>query len=66
MPRRIGNTIVPRNQVAQSPLMKKGGVHKKNTTAKRRQVREEIETELEDWREAMEFELSVAERAEDQ
>lgn len=52
-------TSAPRNPVARSPLMRKGGVHEKTATTKRRQVRKKIETELEDWREAVEFELEV-------
>ena len=53
----------PRNPVAQSPLMRKGGVHEKSPAAKRKQVQDEIGTELEDWREAVEFELEVRKRS---
>lgn len=59
MPGQIANTIVPRNQVAQSPLMKKGGVHEKSATSKRRESKAIVEAELEDWREAVEFEREV-------
>ena len=51
--------IVPRNPIARSPLMRKGGVHEKSTTTKRREVREQIDDELGDWREAVEFENKV-------
>lgn len=52
-------TTPPRNPVARSPLMRKGGVHEKSTTTKRRQVKDQIDSELEDWREAVEFEDDV-------
>jgi len=49
----------PRNPVARSPLMRKGGVHEKTTTTKRRAEKEALLDELEDWREAVEFEKEV-------
>lgn len=52
-------TKAPRNPVARSPLMRKGGVHEKTATVKRRQVKTQIDAELEDWREAVEFEENL-------
>ena len=52
-------TIIPRNPVARSPLMKKGGVHEKSKTAKRRQNNQALKAQLEDWREELEFERSL-------
>ena len=57
----IKNTgaLVPRNPVARSPLMKKGGLHEKSKTAKRRQNNQALQTQLEDWREELEFEREL-------
>ena len=52
-------TIVPRNPVARSPLLRKGGVHQKSKTAKRRQTSQALKVQLEDWREELEFERSL-------
>jgi hypothetical protein len=52
-------TKAPRNPVSRSPLMRKGGVHEKSTTSKRRQIKDQIDSELEGWREAVEFEENV-------
>ena len=52
-------TVVPRNPVARSPLMKKGGVHEKSKTAKRRESSQALKSQLEDWREELEFERSL-------
>lgn len=59
MSRIVRGTIVPRNPVAQSPLMRRGGVHEKNATSKRQEVKAAVEAELEDWREAVEFEREM-------
>ena len=59
MPRKIANTVVPRNRVAPSPLMKKGGVHEKSATSKRRAAKSIVDAELEDWREALAFEREL-------
>jgi len=59
MPRVSNGIMVPRNTVAQSLLMRKGGVHEKSATAKRQQVRYALANELDDWREALEFERSL-------
>ena len=52
-------TVVPRNPVARSPLMRKGGVHEKSKTAKRRESSQALKSQLEDWREELEFERSL-------
>ncbi|MFT5571768.1 MAG: hypothetical protein ACI9FR_000688 [Cryomorphaceae bacterium] len=52
-------TNAPRNPVARSSLMRKGGVHEKSTTTERRQIKDQIDSELDDWREAVEFEEKV-------
>jgi len=59
MPRVVKGTTVPRNPVALSPLMRKGGVHEKSATTKRREAKAAVESELEDWREAVEFEREM-------
>ena len=51
--------IKPRNAAARSPLMKKGGVHEKTKTSKRRASKESVKGDLEDWREDVKFERSV-------
>lgn len=59
MPKKIGTTIVPRNPVARSPLLKKGGAHQTTKTTDRRNVRQAVKSQLEDWREDLEFERSL-------
>ena len=64
MPRRlIGvnaiNTTAPRNPVARSPLLRKGGAHQGSKTAQRRIARRAMESLLDDWREDLEFERSL-------
>ena len=49
----------PRNPIARSPLMKKGGVHEKSKTTQRRGSKESVKGELEDWRNDVKFEESV-------
>jgi hypothetical protein len=49
----------PRNPAARSPLMKKGGVHEKTKTSKRRSSKESVKGDLEDWRDDVKFERSV-------
>lgn len=53
------STVVPRNPVARSPLLRKGGVHEKSKTAKRQQNRGALRVQLDDWREELEFERSL-------
>ncbi len=51
--------IKPRNPVARSPLMKKGGVHEKSKTVVRRGKKAAMNKEVEDWRDDVEFERSL-------
>lgn len=39
----------PRNPVARSPLMKKGGVHQKSRSGQRQQERDVVQSELDEW-----------------
>lgn len=41
----------PRNPVARSPLMKKGGVHQKSRTAERQQEKDAVQSEVDEWEE---------------
>jgi len=64
MPRRVigtagMTTAVPRNPVARSPLLRKGGVHQETKTNQRRNARQALEGQLEDWRDDLEFERSL-------
>lgn len=59
MPKKIGTTIVPRNPVARSPLLKKGGAHQVTKTVERRNNRQAVESLLEDWRDDLNFERSL-------
>lgn len=66
MPRRItttaglqGTTLVPRNPVARSPLLRKGGAHQQTKTNQRRNASQALEGQLEDWRDDLEFERSL-------
>ena len=59
MPITFKNIVVPRNPVARSPLLRKGGVHEKTATAKRQQCREAVRGQLENWREDVAFEDEV-------
>lgn len=52
-------TTVPRNPVARSPLLRKGGAHQETKTNQRRDARRALEGQLEDWREELEFERSL-------
>ena len=52
-------TVRPRNPVARSPLLRKGGVHEKTKTVKRRDTKQKIEAELESWRGDVDFERSL-------
>ena len=51
--------LKPRNPVARSPLMRKGGVHEKTKTVERRATKGSVEAELENWRDDVAFEESV-------
>ncbi len=64
MPRRVVGstgitTSVPRNPVARSPLLRKGGAHQETKTSQRRNARQALEGQLDDWREELEFERSL-------
>ncbi len=59
MPKKIGTTIVPRNPVARSPLLKKGGAHQISKTAGRRNNRQVLKNQLDDWRDDLNFERSL-------
>ena len=59
MPNTFKNFVVPRNPVARSPLLRKGGVHEKTATAKRQQCREAVRGELDNWRDDVAFEAEV-------
>jgi len=48
-------TIKPRNPVARSPLMRKGGVHQKSNGAKRKRYSRQVHVAAENWREELEF-----------
>lgn len=58
-------SLVPRNPVARSPLLRKGGVHEKTATAKRQQANDALSAELEDWREDLAFEQSLKQELEE-
>ena len=59
MPKKIGTTLVPRNPVARSPLLRRGGAHSDSKTNSRRQVRAKLESQVEGWREDLQFERSL-------
>lgn len=59
MSKKIGTTVVPRNPVARSPLLKKGGAHQTTKTTDRRNTRQEVKSQLEDWRDDLAFERSL-------
>ncbi len=66
MPRRVIrnagiSTVVPRNPVARSPLLRKGGAHQESKTNQRRDARYVLNQQLEDWRDDLEFERSLRE-----
>ena len=51
--------IKPRNLVACSPLMKKGGAHQKSQSALRSQKRQQMLSQLEDWQDDLAFEREL-------
>lgn len=59
MPRRVGNTIVPRNPVARSAALRRGGMHRRGRTSERQSSRARVKELLEDWREELEFERGL-------
>ncbi|MEO0367500.1 MAG: hypothetical protein AAF197_01810 [Pseudomonadota bacterium] len=56
MPRRIQNTTVPRNPVARSPLLRRGGVHERSRSAIRQQNRQSLQDEASHWRDELDSE----------
>lgn len=59
MPRRIGNTIVPRNSVARVANNRRAGAHQRSCTAQRLQSRAWVRELSEDWREELAVEREV-------
>lgn len=63
MPSRVNTNqprnLRPRNPVARSPLLRRGGVHEKSASAKRQQQRQHTRALSDDWREELEFEWSL-------
>ena len=55
----MSQTLKPRNPVAQSPLLRKGGVHEKSATAKRQQTRTGLNRQLDDWQDDLAFEREM-------
>ena len=51
--------IKPRNPIACSPLLKKGGVHQKTQSALRTQKRQQLLSQLEDWQDDLAFEREL-------
>ncbi len=60
MPRRINNTIVPRNPVAKTLATRRGGVHEQSRSAARQRSRASLQNQLTDWREELEFEREIS------
>ena len=46
----------PRNPIALSPLLRKGGVHERSKTGVRAEAKQELQDELEFWQEELEEE----------
>ena len=61
MPRRIGSTLVPRNPVARTLATRRGGAHQASKASERRNVRSNLDNQLETWREDLEFERELNE-----
>lgn len=59
MPRRIGNTLVPRNPVLRAAVSRRGGVHQRGRTAERMNSRASLRALSEDWRDDLAFEQSL-------
>lgn len=59
MPRRVGNTIVPRNPVVRAAASRRGGVHERGRTAERMGSRARVRELTDDWRGDLEFERSA-------
>lgn len=59
MPRKVDNTIVPRNPVAPAATQRRGGVHERSRTAERQKQRSQVKSMTDDWRDDLEFEASL-------
>ena len=55
----MSQVLKPRNPVARSPLLRKGGVHEKNATAKRQQTRMGLNRQLDNWQDDLAFEREM-------
>lgn len=55
----MSQTLKPRNPVARSLLLRKGGVHQKSATAKRQHVRTGLNRQLDDWEDDLAFEREM-------
>ncbi len=53
MPRRIQNTNAPRNPVARSPLMRRGGVHQRSRTSERQSSRAQLRDLIDGWQDEL-------------
>lgn len=62
----IGTTLVPRNPVARSPLLRKGGAHQETKTNQRRNARQALDGQLKGWREELAFERSLKKESNDE
>ncbi len=60
MPRRINNTLVPRNPTARTLANCRGGAHQKSRSSARQERREALRGHLDDWREELEFERQLS------
>ncbi|GHA00602.1 hypothetical protein GCM10008090_06880 [Arenicella chitinivorans] len=59
MPRKIDNTIVPRNPVARAASKRRAGVHERSRTSERQAQRNQVTAMRDDWRDDLEFEASL-------
>jgi hypothetical protein len=59
MPKKIGNTMVPRNPVAPAAASRRGGVHERSKTSERQHTRSQVDSLTENWRDDVAFETSL-------
>ena len=55
----MSQVLKPRNPVARSPLLRKGGVHVKGATAKRQQTKTNLNHQLDSWEDDLAFEREM-------
>ena len=55
------NSLKPRNKVAMSPLLRKGGVHGPSDQTIRRKTKQSTKLLLSDWEEELAFEREIRE-----